>query len=308
MYSLTDGLDQILFDAGGITRAEKIAGILQTELLKDFAGSVIDIGCGTGGFLKAFGEKFPGAQLYGKEINNTNLKYLEKISGFKKLYTSEHPPALQQYDLITSIHCFEHIYDYDEFFHELTTITKPGATILLQVPDIDMSPFDIAVADHAAHFSHDTLSDCLSRHLKHCAVAQYMDKELTAIARPNTKIDSKPLENRKNTPGQLAKTLDTHVHYLSRMIEHIDAQNLREFGVYGTTIAGAWLTGVFSNTIAFYVDDDPLKQGKKLHGKDIIAPADVAKHGKVVMPFGVTTRQNILKRSPNLIDTVICCD
>jgi len=308
MYELTGGLDQILFSAGGVTRAEKIVDILQAEFPTDFAGTVIDIGCGTGGFLKAFAEKFPHAHLYGKEINDNNLKYLERIPNFEKLYTAEHPTINQPFDLITSIHCFEHLYDYDGFFRELESIKKSDAKILLQVPDIDTSPFDIAIADHAAHFSQDTLRECLNRHVKNCVVFQCMDKELTAIARPNAGENIKPLENKKINPINLAKTLDKHVDYLAHLIEHIGAQRLSEFGVYGTTIAGAWLTGAFPDNIAFYVDDDPLKQGKKLYDKDIIAPRDVAKHGKVVMPFAAATRQKILQRHPNLIDSAVYCD
>ena len=91
MYELTDGADQTLFTEDGATRAEKIVEIISKSLPEDFTGSVLDIGCGTGGFLKAFSAKYPKATLFGQEIDDRNLRYLKRIPNFKNLYTMQAP-------------------------------------------------------------------------------------------------------------------------------------------------------------------------------------------------------------------------
>jgi SAM-dependent methyltransferase len=309
MYSLTGGMDQTLFSAGGATRADSIAAMLHAQLPADFSGSIIDIGCGTGGFLKAFGQRFPKARLYGKEISDANLKYLRTIPNFEKLYTASDATVDQQFDVITSIHCFEHLYDYAAFFRELESIKKPDTLMLLQVPDMATSPYDIAIADHAGHFTAATLHACLGRYVPHYSVAAPMDKELTAILWPHAcAASAAPAVAGPATAAERIAMLDAQVDALARFLARVDAQADEGFGVYGTTIAGAWLTGAFEKRIAFYVDDDVLKQGKQWCGKPILAPADVPAQRKVVLPFTAPTRKKILGNHPNLAAVAVYAD
>jgi SAM-dependent methyltransferase len=164
MYELTGGVDQPLFAEGGLTRADRLVEILLAHVSPSFAGDMLDIGCGTGGFLKAFGNAYPQVSLYGQEIDGRNLPYLKRIANFKTLFTADASPQGFTFDIIASIHCFEHIYDYAAFFSEIEALRKESGLILLQMPDIESSPFDIVIADHVAHFSQDTLQRCLNRH------------------------------------------------------------------------------------------------------------------------------------------------
>lgn len=295
MYELTGGADQVLFGEGGVTRAEKIADILAQHIPESFSGNAIDIGCGTGGFLRAFGGKCPNAALYGQEIDDKNLHYLEKIANFKALFTTEAPSRGRCFDVIVSIHCFEHIYNYANYFNEINGIRTDSTRILLQVPDIGTSLFDIVIADHAAHFSQASLQDCLDRYLPGFAVSKPIHKELTAIF-PAQRAGTPPAADAE----KLTQALDARVNYLTRLLAHIDGQHLDEFGVYGTTIAGAWLTAAYADKIAFYVDDDVLKHGKTFQGKKVISAEQVPANGRVVMPFGAAAIQSILRRHPHL--------
>lgn len=305
MYSLTDGSDQTLFGEG-MTRAERLVEILSAQLPEDFSGSIIDIGCGTGGFLQAFGAKFPYAALYGREIDDKNLRYLRRIPNFRRLYTDAVYAAEQAFDIITAIHCFEHIFDYESFFGEIENISKGSTKLLLQMPDVAASPFDIAIADHAAHFSKATLATCLGNYRKDFSVTSFINKELTAFT-GDEKINDGKYPSASSREDYI-RALDVQVDYLKHLLDKIDTKHMSEFGVYGTTIAGAWLTGIFSDHIAFYVDDDPLKQGKKFYGKDIIAPEEVAGQVKIVMPFTPPVMQAILQRHPNLVQSAVYCD
>ena len=108
--------------------------------------------------------------------------------------------------------------------------------------------------------------------------------------------------------GELINALDAKVNYLMRVLELANDDRLGEFGVYGTTIAGAWLTAACKDKIAFYVDDDPLKQGKIFNDKNILAANRVPDNCKVIMPFGTSTINKILDNHANLRPLAIYCE
>ena len=64
-------------------------------------GSLLDVGCGNGAFLKAFSAVRPGWELRGTEHDHRHVSDLEKIHGFKELFlgnlptppASHHPPT-----------------------------------------------------------------------------------------------------------------------------------------------------------------------------------------------------------------------
>ena len=72
VYSLAGGAEQLVFDAAAGAAASRssaiIARLLETMDLP-VAGSVLDIGCGNGGFLAAFANHRPGWALHGAELD-----------------------------------------------------------------------------------------------------------------------------------------------------------------------------------------------------------------------------------------------
>jgi hypothetical protein len=47
------------------------------------------------------------------------------------------------------------------------------------------------------------------------------------------------------------------------------------FGLFGTSVAAMWLFGQLSDTISFFVDEDPSRRGATLFGRPVRTPAEV---------------------------------
>src|SRR5262249_19782527 len=135
-------------------------------------------------------------------------------------------------------------------------------------------------------------------------VSKPIYKELTALAPQTAPSMRSPPVMREEC---IAK-LDAHVDYLIRLLALVDDQKLSEFGVYGTTIASAWLTAAYKDKITFYVDDEPLKQGKSFYDKDIVSADQVPNHCKLLMPFAMKTVRKILDNHPHLAPRAVYCE
>lgn len=94
-------------------------------------GSLLDIGAGTGDFLKMAQGK--GWEVYGTEPNKNAAKLaLEKgielessLNDFKK----------KQFDVVTLWHVLEHIPNLDETIVKLSNFVKPNGTLIIAVPN-----------------------------------------------------------------------------------------------------------------------------------------------------------------------------
>ncbi len=94
-------------------------------------GSLLDVGAGTGDFLKVAKEK--GWQVQGMEPNKNALK-LAAEKGIE-LKSSLYDFEGTQFDVITLWHVLEHIPNLDETIIELSKLVKPHGTLIIAVPN-----------------------------------------------------------------------------------------------------------------------------------------------------------------------------
>ena len=94
-------------------------------------GSLLDIGAGTGDFLKAAKEK--GWQVYGVEPNK-NAANLALGKGVL-LETSLDDFDGKQFDVITLWHVLEHIPNLNETILKLSKLVKPNGSLIIAVPN-----------------------------------------------------------------------------------------------------------------------------------------------------------------------------
>ena len=135
------------------------------------AGSLLDIGCGTGEFLKTM--KDAGWEVQGLEpdegareqaINNLGLKVDEP----------EHLFALPkaQYDVITMWHVLEHVHRLHEYMDQIKSLLKPDGSLIIAVPnyqswDAEHYQAEWAAYDvprHLYHFSASAMEKLLVQH------------------------------------------------------------------------------------------------------------------------------------------------
>lgn len=133
-------------------------------------GSVLDVGCGTGAFLRTMKEA--GWKVQGLEPD-PDARRLATDSGVpvqpaELLY--ELPAA--SFDVITLWHVLEHVHDLHRYMDQLKALLKEGGRLFIAVPnytalDADIYRFHWAAYDvprHLYHFSPKSLETLLQRH------------------------------------------------------------------------------------------------------------------------------------------------
>jgi len=133
---------------------------------------LLDIGCGSGGFLKMVKPFVKEAD--GVELSEAYVKKLRKenINVFDKPIDSLVPG--KTYDIICIFHTLEHIPNLGRFLESLKALAHPGSRIFIEVPNVmdalvsffDMHKFRNFYfrKTHLYYFSPETLSFLLKKH------------------------------------------------------------------------------------------------------------------------------------------------
>lgn len=131
--------------------------------------SVLDIGCGTGSFLKTVqrkGWKISGTEFAPKEYIDPDVyPYLKN----KTIDQCGYPD--QSFDVVTMWHLLEHVDDPTMYLRESHRLLKPGGKLVIEVPNIDSwqakltrtNWFNVEVPRHRFHFSPESLSSLFRR-------------------------------------------------------------------------------------------------------------------------------------------------
>jgi 2-polyprenyl-3-methyl-5-hydroxy-6-metoxy-1,4-benzoquinol methylase len=130
-YSLGDNLKVEASKASILFRQDRIHRIRRYVT----AGRLIDIGSGTGMFLKTAREN--GFDVQGLEISKDAATFGGTTWGLDikqgSLHDSVFPP--NQYDVVTLWHVFEHLHDPLVAAKQLYDLTKPGGLLVIAVPN-----------------------------------------------------------------------------------------------------------------------------------------------------------------------------
>lgn len=245
----------------------------------------------------------------GLELNDRNQAVVEAIPGVEQLHVGPIESLSGQFNLITLIHALEHIPDPTRFLSSLREKLLPGGILLIEVPNLKTSPFDILIADHCTHFTADTLGKVIEQtpftviHLEE----DYVPKELTvAIQSGEMVIDSalepELQESNSNTVSGTFQNLHTvtdHLDYLQSLLDLAESVS-GPIGIFGTSIAGTWLAESVQDQVAFFVDEDPNRIGRNHLNKPIVAPNGIKDGSRVLIPLPPTISINVAHRLSHL--------
>jgi 2-polyprenyl-3-methyl-5-hydroxy-6-metoxy-1,4-benzoquinol methylase len=133
------------------------------------SGSILDIGCGTGKFLKTM--KQSGWEIDGVEINETARRVAENNTGSAILNQADFLNSKKKYDVITLWHSLEHLYDLNKYLNRISTSLNANGVIMIAVPNYQS--FD------AEYYKQDWAAYDVPRHLYHFsmkAINKLMEK------------------------------------------------------------------------------------------------------------------------------------
>jgi 2-polyprenyl-3-methyl-5-hydroxy-6-metoxy-1,4-benzoquinol methylase len=258
-------------------RSELIAEFLFKTGTMPQAGCVLDIGCGNGAFLRAMGKTFPGWRLTGSDLNETFREHILAIGARASFQSRDQLEAgADIFDVVSLVHCIEHIPAPVGYLAAVRRHIKATGLLLIEVPDAELNPFDMVVADHASHFSKVTLS-AVVRAAGYEVIAcgnLVVGKEITLLARPPHDARSAGCELADQGAAPFARrNLAWLEDTLSR--GRALADESRPFGICGTSIAGIWIHSAIGSNVDFFVDEDETRVGRKYFGAPILAPASV---------------------------------
>jgi SAM-dependent methyltransferase len=295
IYRQSGGAEQAVFSGGqGTPRSKKIVDWLKQQARLPMRGEVLDVGCGNGGFLRALRGEFPRWGLSGTEFDRRNEKALRKIRGFHKLYDSRSTPPAASFDLISLVHVLEHMAAPSEYLKGLHPLARPGARVLIQVPDAERNPFILPVADHASHFSQSSLRRVAERagirvkSVRHDVVA----RELTLLGEWGVKQKAGGRRSGKHGGREWA---EKNLGLLKRMSD--EAQREAKNGklvVFGSSLGAAWIHGITRGRVETFLDEDRARHGRKHLGVPIVRPGMGQGRG-VLLPLAGKTRRWVEK-------------
>lgn len=300
-YFQSGGIEQAVFDSSTGTPRLRSAVVVDRLIEQQSlgpTGRIIDVGCGNGALLHAFAAARPQWDIYGHELSTLNLPSLKGIPGFRHLHTCNLAELPGQFDVITMMHSLEHFDAPATALSDLARKLAPGGCLFIQVPNAEVTPFDLLVADHASHFTKAHLTYLLERvGLTPQVVADsWVTKELSAVTiaggtgKPMMPATAAPVAAVEGAQGQIAWLQATIAEARSA------AQGSQSFGIFGTSIAAMWLTGALGSEVDFFVDEDPSRKGTTLLGKPVLTPADVAAGSQVFVALIPAVAAIVAKR------------
>lgn len=152
-------------EIGGAERPDYFRALFDTYCKGVAPGRALDIGCGRGewvGFLSAKGWIAQGIDAF-REFKADNVRFFRAALGE---YSPEEP-----YDLVTLIHCFEHIVDPIASLDQIAKLLTPRGRLLIVVPNFGGAWSRLLGPDwhmlrtdhHAFHYTPRSLAALLQR-------------------------------------------------------------------------------------------------------------------------------------------------
>ncbi|OGR37766.1 MAG: hypothetical protein A2051_13195 [Desulfovibrionales bacterium GWA2_65_9] len=312
IYHQSGGQEQPVFLAGGgaCARSDRLLdwALEQADLPEQ--GRLADVGCGNGGFLRAFAERRPGWRLCGLEWGGRHQEAVLDIPGVAE-FSPEGLAGLDdltnlggRLDALVLVHALEHLPEPRAALARLHDSLEPGGLLLVLVPDHASNPFDLLIADHCTHFSAGSLRRELVRAgfaVEALAEGTAIAKELAVLARRVERAGpaAPPVLDMPSTTdiAEARQRAEQGVGFLGAvLVQARAAARQAPVGVFGTSIGGVWLAAQLGPAVAFFVDEDEDRVGRELMGLPVLAPGQVAAGATVILPLAPAVAQAVLRR------------
>lgn len=292
IYHQADGEEQNVFQNGiAVPRSQVLVERLSSRLPLPTSGKLLDIGCGNGSFLLQFQRQHPKWRLWGAEFDAKSFDRLRAIPNFESLHTGPLENLSEIFDIICLIHTLEHIENPILFLKEIRRHLRPGGQLLVQVPNHLENPFELMTADHASHFSPETLGNLLSlAGFQSDPNLNWIRKEISCVGTAVAEVKNFSSLPTADIPGQLE-----WLQNLISLAKNTQETN-RPFGLFGSSIAAVWLNNNLDKPADFFVDEDSQRIGKSLQGKPIYGPANLPDQSVIVVPLPSDIAETIAQR------------
>jgi SAM-dependent methyltransferase len=307
IYYQGGGEEQKVFDSNtgrSLPRSEWLLECIDQNVRMPAAGMALDVGCGNGRFLKAFGSRHSAWKLSGTEFDDKYRDIVEQLPGVDKLHTAPLRTIPERFNFISLIHVLEHIENPVPFLTELKTKLLPDGLLFVELPSYDSNPFELLIVDHASHYTLQSIGSVLNRSGYACVVSSdaWVAKEISVLARTDAQdytVPPSPIEKVERTIAWLGSVA-------SQARQAVSAAT--SFGIFGTSIAATWLVEEIGVKPVFFVDEDENRAGHSHLGAPIYLPKDVPAGSTVFVAQETSVAQRIAKRLSSINAQYLCPD
>jgi len=299
IYHQAGGAEQAIFSPSGqaAARSSWLVQALRSEIFLPPKGRLLDIGCGNGATLKAFGAALPGWSLVGTELDDRHRGQIESIPGVEGFYACPVSDLPGHFDLVTMVHVLEHVPQPTTMLQMAWAKLSPGGHLVVDMPDYTCNPFDLLIADHCTHFTANSAMRLIRTALETDATVarDWLPKELVLVARA-TAVFTPPMPGDHEVES-IHESVAKSLQWLSRLAE--TARSIRRsggLGLFGTSIAATWLFAELEGLVDFFVDEDPNRAGKTFLGLPVFHPSQVPDGTQVYIALPAGMARTIYSR------------
>lgn len=285
------------------------------DVLNDVNASILDVGCANGGMLKALKElgyeTLCGIDPSPVCVENTRRLGVEAHQGSLFLPFKEYA-----YDCVILSHTLEHVQDVRGAVDWIGKRLKPGGMVYIETPDavryVDFiyAPLQDFNTEHINHFSLTSLRNLMEAR----GFAFYEGKSKDLVAGVDMFYpavfgfwkqtrDFAEVILKKDT--LLLQKIEEYIARSKKMMSDIDARistllartpSIIVWGAGQLSMKLLAETSLARADILAFVDNNPINHGQVLHGKPIVAPAELEKWDAPILIATLLHHRSIAKQ------------
>jgi cyclopropane fatty-acyl-phospholipid synthase-like methyltransferase len=278
--------DDVLYkvvDGKKIFRQQHQVDTLVSKIQFKSGMKVLDYGCAKGTVMKRLSASNPDVISYLFDVSQMYVHLWEKFLPSDR-YASYHPKDEWNgiFDVITSFFAFEHTPDPIKELLTIKSLLKPDGVFYCIVPNVFENTGDFIVADHVHHYSEISLRYMFAKAgFQTIEVDSQSHFAAFIIIGKNTDARSIPYEisqvDLKHTNKACLEMADywSNLQFKIRSFEKECSD--REAAIYGAGVYGNFIATCVKNfnNVKYFIDQNPLLNGKEMMSKPIIQPSDL---------------------------------
>lgn len=303
-----DHEQEIFVDSSSQSRSTRLISFMQEHMRQPAVATLLDFGCASGLLLRAIHRAYPETRLAGLEID---MKYRDRVCSIAdrvEYFGDGHIPSGRRFDLITMSHVLEHLVDPIGELRALRNALAEDGRLLITVPDLRTSPFDLMIADHCTHFTAETLRAAVESagFTIEAFSGSWLPKELTLIARVDDGDDRQHTAVSEKEAEALAAEAVVTDHLLWIQAQYTMLDGLKgDFAVFGSSIAAAIFGAKYRDRVLFFVDEDRSRSQSKLLGKLIWTPEDAPNGVPLFLALPAPIARAVATRQSSRFDMIL---
>ena len=290
-YFQSSSKDQLTFlgDTGESRTYAFVKEILK-EIELPMGARVLDFGCGSGNVLRALSRLRPDLFLDGFDLDSRAEARLRSIPNLINFFSKD-PPTSGGYQLVVFSHTLEHLENPATTLHLMSELLTRDGQLAIAVPDCLADPIKLTVADHCSHFFPESLAAWLIElgFSPRTLPTGSLSRECLVLAR-------RDVEQSESAPRTPTPWFPRALEWLQESATQLRLADRRAItGVFGTSIAGAWVVAQEPQLANFFVDEDS-SRNRTFHDRDVYGVDSIPHGRRVLVPFTGEYLTSILGR------------